>query len=111
MLAASRTNPSPDSERLQRPRLHQLMSVDTEVVSLMQSQLAEVDAVLLVDRGVELLLQVQVLQAVQGCCDRLFYLEADSDARAVPVPDGPGPVLDQQWAALLSDYEQVLSWS
>ena len=91
------------------PRLHLLMNPAALDDCLRQR--AGKDAVLLLDRGVELLARAAELRRLLADGAAVVACEPDRRARGLPLIDEVGRVDDAGLVDLVARHEQVLSWT
>lgn len=91
------------------PRLHLLMTPGALADCL--SQGAPVDAVVLLDRGAELLVDPGALASLQAVFVGVHVAVVDRRARGLPRPEGCADLDDASLVALVAGHPQVLSWT
>lgn len=91
------------------PRLHLLCSADPRAWRDCRGQLADGDRVVLLDRGVECLLQPEIVARLEA---RDWYvLRADAEARGLAALAGDRIIDDADWVRLVEAHSQILSWT
>lgn len=92
-------------------RLHQLLDPRSEALEDCLLSLAPADAVVLVDRGVELVLDGAGVERLAAAAATVAALAADLAARGLRPPEGVVALDDAAWARMVRQFPTVLSWS
>jgi sulfur relay protein TusB/DsrH len=98
------------SESTPEARLHLLLHPGQDALEACLRQLTDQDALLLADRGVELLAEPGRLDQLLAAAGSAYALQACCLARGLHVPAPLTGVDDAGWPALVRAHRHILSW-